>query len=232
MPLDADEIELWLSYRPGNSREAHQELFFRYVPWSKSVARAVYRRIRVPMVEWADYAHNATVGLLEAMSRFEATRGIDFTGYAKARVRGSVFNGLRSFLADYRRREAPHRMQERLESFQEAEGEDVLGQIISSISGLGIGFLLDSVASADVMQTDQDPGDVAERHQMDVLLKSAMERLKGKERMVMGLHYEQHMPFVDIAKLLGLTKGRISQIHHAAIARMRREIRGDDAISA
>jgi RNA polymerase sigma factor for flagellar operon FliA len=67
---------------------------------------------------------------------------------------------------------------------------------------------------------------------MDVLLKSAMERLKGKERMVMGLHYEQHMPFVDIAKLLGLTKGRISQIHHAAIARMRREIRGDDAISA
>jgi RNA polymerase sigma factor for flagellar operon FliA len=232
MALDADEIALWQRYRPGNSRDAHQELFFRYMPWSKSVARAVYRRIRVPMVEWADYAHNATIGLLEAMSRFEATRGIDFTGYAKPRVRGSVFNGLRSYLADYRRRDTPHRMRDRMESLQEPDGDDVLGQIISSVAGLGVGYLLDSAATAEAMQIDQDPGDVAERHQMDSLLKTAMERLKGKERLVMGLHYEQHMPFVDIATLLGVTKGRVSQIHHAAIARMRREIHGEGAKSA
>jgi RNA polymerase sigma factor for flagellar operon FliA len=232
MPLDAEEVALWLRYRPGNSRDAHQELFFRYVPWSKAVARAVYRRIRVPMVEWADYAHNATVGLLEAMSRFEATRGIDFTGYAKPRVRGSVFNGLRSFLADYKRRDAPHRAKDRLESLQEPEDDDVLGQIVSSVAGLGVGFMLDSIAAAEALQTDQDPGDVAERHQMDVLLQAAMERLKGNERLVMGLHYEQHMPFVDIATLLGVTKGRVSQIHHAAIKRMRREIHGNDGQSA
>lgn len=39
--------------------------------------------------------------------------------------------------------------------------------------------------------------------------------------MVVTLHYHQHMAFVDIAALLGLTKGRISQVHKAAPGRLR-----------
>lgn len=221
-----EEQELWTSYRPGNSRAAHQALFFRYAPWARSVARAVYRRIRVPQVEWADYAHNATVGLLEAMGRFDPLRGIDFPGYAKPRVRGSVFNGLRSFLADYTRREGGSRMLDRMESLDASPDDDVLGQIISSVTGLGIGFLLDSTATQEAFQTDQDPCAVAERHQMDDLLEAAMDRLEGRERTIMELHYRQHVPFVEIAGLLGVTKGRVSQIHRAAIERIRAQVHG------
>ena len=65
-----EELELWARHRTANCRAAHETLFFRYAPWARSVARAVYRRLRVPQVEWADYAHNATIGLLEAMGRF------------------------------------------------------------------------------------------------------------------------------------------------------------------
>jgi RNA polymerase sigma factor for flagellar operon FliA len=35
------------------------------------------------------------------------------------------------------------------------------------------------------------------------------------------LHYLQHVPFVEIAKMLGVTKGRISQLHKSAMARLR-----------
>ena len=221
----AEEQALWLRYRPGNCRASQDALFFRYAPWAKSVARAVYRRIRVSQVEWADYAHNATLGLLEAMSRFDPQRGIDFPVYAKARVRGAVFNGLRSFLADYMRRENSVRMMDRMESLDGGSDEDVLGQIVSSVAGLGLGFLLDSAAAQSAFQTDQDPSNVAERHQMDRLLEIGMDSLEGRERLVMELHYQQYVPFVEIAELLGVTKGRVSQIHRAAIERIRGLVR-------
>jgi RNA polymerase sigma factor for flagellar operon FliA len=218
----SEEQALWLKYRPGNSRDAQQSLFFRYAPWAKSVARAVYRRIRLPQMDWADYAHNATLGMLEAMGRYDSQRGIDFPAYAKPRVRGSVFNGLRSFLADYTRRESSVRMVDRYESLDAGgEDEDLLGQIVSTVSGLGLGYLLDAASVHEALQVDMDPSDFAERHQMDRLLADSLAELAGKERTVMELHYQQHLPFVEIAELLGLTKGRISQIHRSAIERIR-----------
>jgi RNA polymerase sigma factor for flagellar operon FliA len=218
----ADEQELWASYRPGNSNAAHQELFFRYAPWARSVARDVYRRIRVPQVEWGDYAHNATVGLLEAMSRFDPNRGVGFIGYAKARVRGAVFNGLRSFLAEYRQRETGSRMWDRMDSFDNGgDHDDPLTQVIASVAGLGLGFLLDAAASSDVFRGDHDASSMAERHQMDRLLEESLAELPEKERLVMTLHYHQHVPFVEIAVLLKVSKGRVSQIHRAAVERIR-----------
>jgi RNA polymerase sigma factor for flagellar operon FliA len=220
----ADEMELWASYRPGNCHAAHQELFFRYAPWARAVARDVYRRIRVPQVEWGDYAHNAQVGLLEAMSRFDPSRGIDFVGYAKARVRGAVFNGLRSFLAEYRQREPGSRMRDRLDSFDGGEHEDALSQVISSVAGLGLGFLLDAAASSDVFRADHDASSMAERHQMDRLLEESLADLPDQQRLVMTLHYHQHVPFVEIAVLLRVSKGRVSQIHRAAIEGIRQRV--------
>lgn len=224
----AEELNLWRRYRAENCRLAREEIFFRYAPWARSVARDVYRRLPVPQVEWADYAHNATIGLLEAMSRFDASRGIDFMGYAKARVRGAVFNGLRSYLTEYKRRDSGTRMGDRMDSFDHGPAEDVLEQVITSVAGLGLGFLLDSAASSSAFQMDDDPGLVTERQQMDQLIEVAMLNLPEKERQVMVLHYHQHVPFVEIAGLLGVTKGRVSQIHKAAIGRMRASIHAPD----
>jgi len=114
MSMTADERALWTSIRSDSKCDAHQQLFFQYVPWARTVARDVYRRLRIPQMEWGDYAHNATVGLLEAMSRFDATRGVDFMAYARPRVRGAVFNGLRSYLSESARRETSDRWHERL----------------------------------------------------------------------------------------------------------------------
>ncbi|NJL18613.1 MAG: hypothetical protein HC938_17105, partial [Nitrospira sp.] len=47
----------------------------------------------------ADYVQNASIGLLEAISRFEPERGIPFAAFALPRVRGAVLNGLRTLPA-------------------------------------------------------------------------------------------------------------------------------------
>jgi RNA polymerase sigma factor for flagellar operon FliA len=226
MEPESEEILWWQSWREDSDQEARQRLFLRYVPWARTVARDVYRRVRVPQMEWGDYAQNATVGLLQAMARFDADRGIAFIAFAKSRVRGAVFNGLRSFLADSVSHEGA-RWRERVESFDAAEVDDPLDQMIASVTGLGLGFLLESDATTALIESVTDASVEAEQRQMSLLIETAVAGLPEKERRVLTLHYHQHMPFVDIARLLGLTKGRISQIHKAALERVRLRLRGD-----
>jgi RNA polymerase sigma factor for flagellar operon FliA len=218
MSVVSEEQQLWINHQNGKDRAAHQQLFFRYAPWSRAVARDVYRRIRIPQMDWNDYAQNATIGLLEAMSRYDMNRGIEFMAYAKPRVRGAVFNGLRSFLSEAAQREGRgERLHDRIDSFDSSSSEDALSQIISTVTGMGLGMLLDSSASVDFFSSGSDSHAAVEKHQMDALLAKAIEQLPEREKLVVTLHYFQHMPFVEIANLLGVTKGRVSQIHKSAM---------------
>jgi RNA polymerase sigma factor for flagellar operon FliA len=235
MTVASEEKQLWLDHRTGRDQSAHQQLFFRYVPWSRAVAREVYRRIRIPQMDWNDYAQNATIGLLEAMSRYDENRGIDFMAYAKPRVRGAVFNGLRTFLSDAPHRDvAAERLYERLETFNISSEGDSLDNMISAVSGLGLGLLIESSFSINSIKGDSDASLLVEKHQMDRLLAGVVERLPEREKMVLRLHYQQFLPFVEIASLLGLTKGRVSQIHKSAIEKCRAmlEVKTIDGIKA
>ena len=226
----SDERQMWMRYRSGSDDGSQQELFLKYVPWARAVARDVYRRVRVPQMDWSDYAQNATVGLLEAMSRFDVSRGIDFMAYAKPRVRGAVFNGLRSYLNESRMRVENNRWRDRVESFKGENPEDHLGQMIASVTGLGLAFLLDTDATSELLQPNVDASVMAERQEMDVLLAGCVAKLPEKESQVVMLHYYQYMPFVEIAEIMGLTKGRISQIHKAALERIRAQLRSSSEV--
>jgi RNA polymerase sigma factor for flagellar operon FliA len=227
-----DERTLWSRYRREGDAQARNALFDRYVPWSRSVARDVYRRVRLPQLDWADYAQNASVGLIEAMGRFDAARGIDFMAYAKPRVRGAVFNGLRTFLEDGNPHGHSSRQRARVESLQGEEGGDLVDQLVGTVTGLALGFLIDSHATDAAFHPSGDASVLAEHSQLGSALQDAMESLGAKEHQVLVLHYYQHLPFVEIAAILGLTKGRISQLHRAGLERMRRALREGHAPSA
>ena len=93
--MDAIEHELWRRARQDEDQEARDFLFLRYSPWARSIAGMVARRTQLRMMEWDDHVQNAQLGLLDAMSRFDAGLGVYFMVYAKPRVRGAVFNGMR-----------------------------------------------------------------------------------------------------------------------------------------
>jgi RNA polymerase sigma factor for flagellar operon FliA len=227
-----DERSLWARYRRDGDALARNALFDRYVPWSRSVARDVYRRVRLPQLDWADYAQNASIGLIEAMGRFDAARGIDFMAYAKPRVRGAVFNGLRTFLEDGNPRGHSDRHRARAESLQGEEGGDLLEQLVGTVTGLALGFLLESHATDAAFHPSGDASVLAEHSQLGTALEDALGALGAKERQVLVLHYYQHLPFVEVAAILGLTKGRISQLHRAGLERMRRALREGHAPGA
>lgn len=217
-----DEAELWRRLREANDRTAHQLLFSGYSAWARSVARDVFRRVKISQLDWADYSQNAAIGLLEAMERYDHTRRIDFIAYAKPRVRGAVFNGLREFLAE-NRQVAPweSRWEERRHSLQGQDSADELERFVLLVSGLAVGHLLDSLGESEFMEQARPVEYQVDAHKIGLRLREAIRHLPEREKSVIELHYLQHMPFVEVAALMGVTKGRISQLHKAAMARLR-----------
>lgn len=219
MALGDEEYELWVRYRQLGDEEARDFLFLQYAPWARRVAAGVFSRLRVSQMEWADFSQNATVGLLEAMSRFDPERGLDFMAYAKLRVQGSVFNGVRVFMTGVDRGARADRSHDRVEHLMpdEGEGGDLLSAFIDTVTGLGAGLLLEhaSPMTAEGLQKEMENRELAQ------LLSTALQRLTERERMVLTAHYINQVPFNVIAEQVGLTKGRISQIHKAALGNIR-----------
>lgn len=221
LTLDIPEKELWDRWVGQRERGARETLIQMHIPWARLVARDVYLKARIRGAEWADYVQNATVGLLEAIDRYELGRGVDFRTYARHRVRGSVFNGLRHLASAAHDCRSRMVLAERSSSLA-SDDPDPLEAFAAWTVGMGIGHLLEAASLDDEHdEVERGPYATAVRDQLTEALKCALEKLPGRERMVLTLHYFQHVPFVDIASQMQLTKGRISQIHRHAIESMR-----------
>lgn len=216
MPMDPTEQELWRRYRTEDDSAARDYLVLRYMPWARSVALAVARRLRSGPMEWSDHVQNANIGLLEAMSRYDVARGVDFMAYAKPRVRGSVFNGMRSWTRENLVNDGRFK-QERLDSLQGGVSDDLLTGFVDTVVGLGLGLLLENSATP--------APDSASLDEYGHVLRDVMIDLPDRQRQILISHYFMHMQFQDIAADLGLTKGRISQLHKEALARLREALR-------
>ena len=217
----ADEAELWRRSKRG-CRDAFAQLTRHYAPWATAIARSIHRRVPAYPVDCEDFVQNAQVGLLEAIDRFDPERGIPFQAFAKPRVRGAVFNGIRTIFGD--RAGAAHevRLSQRLESLQEPAGGDPLEPLVQSIVGLALGYMLDDAAHVQ----DAGPLGYAQTHEQHRRLRAAVCRLPPRLRDIIERHYFRFVPFVDMASAAGLTKGRISQLHREALQALRSELSG------
>ena len=209
------EADLWRRIKTGNDGRATEQIVLHYAGWAAAIARNIHRRVPAYAVDCDDFIQNARIGLMEAVSRYDPDRGVPFQAFAKPRVRGAVFNGLRAIMG-----ERPHEVrdavyEERLGLLLEDSPADPFDRVVEAILGLGTAFLLDDRHSS------ADPVAYAGQAQLQRLLHSHVSLLAEQKRLVIELHYFKHVPFVDIAASLGLTKGRISQVHSAALKELR-----------
>lgn len=209
---------LWRRWRDGHEA-ARDEIARVYAPWVRSVARRVFLRVRGRGDDWHDYVQNAMLGMLDAMRTFDVDRGIPFEAFASPRVRGAVFDGLRDLNSLPVAGTTP--LDERLSSLDDDDSMDAVDRLIAVISGLAVGHGLAVHADFGGDGQEASPYESAVRSQLGERLSAHLRRLGERERQVLEWHYLQHLSFVHIADTLGLTKGRISQIHRQALQRMR-----------
>lgn len=206
--------------------EAHLEL-------ARIVAATLYRNRGSLEVEFADYLQLATLGLIESVDRYDATLGVQFDSYATLRIRGSVLNALTGLSEQYQQIDLRKRLrQERLESLRQQRNgpADLYGRLADVAVGLALAQLLEG---SGMLQRDDETErsfqhhfyDSARERQLREAVDSAVQTLPDQERRVVRYHYYQKLGFTEIAELLGLSKGRVSQIHRQALQLLRR-VRG------
>lgn len=222
LSLDISEKELWRRWASQREHLARETLIQLHASWARLVARDVYLKAHIRNADWGDYVQNATVGLIEAIDRYDPARGVDFRTYARHRVRGAVFNGLRHLASDSFG--GGSNFDERSDSLASNES-DPLQAFVDWTVGLGIGHLLDASSPPHDRMHSSDPYAAAAHDQLSECLRKALEELPSREKLVLTMHYFQHVPFVDIASQMQLTKGRISQIHRQAIESLRTGLR-------
>lgn len=222
--MDGHETELWARCSAGDG-QAREALVMLHAAWSRLVARDVFVKVQRFQVSWQDCTQNAMIGLLEAVDRYRPEHGVAFQTYARHRVRGAVFNGLRS-VRDvlFDEQMATQRATDRFDSLQAGGDDDPVDAFVGLTVGLGLAFLLDVLPEDELDATP--PGVYASQEKGRVLdhVATHLQDLPERERSIVTLHYFHYLPFVEIAGRLGVSKGRVSQLHRRALDMLRESL--------
>ena len=229
LPL-AGESALWDAAKSGN-QAARERLIETYLPHTRILAARLYAGRIGNDLEFAEYLQFATVGLIEAIDRYDPGKEALFKTFAGHRINGAMLSGLKH-LSEKREQISAHKSEraDRLDSGKAVLDEpekDLFQQLAEVAIGLALGYLLD-----DRDDHGDDAVFVPESHyvglelrQMQQKVRSLINSLPHQERMVIKYHYLNHVSFADIAENLGLSKGRISQIHRHALDLLRNTIK-------
>lgn len=224
------EASLWRRLRFEAETECREALFSRYVPLARAIAASKFHRRRGLGVDRGDCEHFAYEGLLQAIDRFDPLLGVPFSAYARRRIVGCIADGLAKMsevnaqLSQRRRIE-----QERIRSLAPAgtaAGDDPLSALSDLAVGLALGLMLEgtSLMAADGTDTRPTAYESLEWREMQVRLAAEVQKLPEKEAVVVRQHYHIGLSLAQIAELLNLSRGRISQLHRSALERLRKRI--------
>ena len=221
--LDAD----WCALKEQAS--ARERVIASHLPFARMLAAKLYARRTYPELEFHDYFQHASIGLIEAVDHFDVTRGVKFELYAAPRIQGAILNGIATLSEKQEQVSARKRvMSQRVASLH--DGGPVAGDagaLFAHLAALAVGLALGLVLEGTGMvETDQAayPDNCYQRtelRQLRAQLGALIDQLGVNERRVITYHYLQQLPFGDIAAMLGLSNGRVSQIHKAALAHLR-----------
>lgn len=235
---DGDELALWQRLRSDGDLDARAELLAMHLPYARIVAAAYYRKRFNNDVEFGDYHQYASIGLLEAMQRYDPGRGAQFRTFAARRMHGSILNGLERLTE--RQQQVAARQRARAEQLEcgKALAAERVGlapgavprnpqQLMQYMADVGVGLALAWMLEGTSMMDDSERAETVpfyrstEIRQMRERLAQVIGQLPAQERIVIRCHYLQEMPFDQVADMLQLTKGRISQLHKQALSRLR-----------
>src|SRR5262249_47303965 len=102
---------------------------------------------------------------------------------------------------------------------------DPLTELAEVAAGLAIGLIAER---AETMESPTSPYESDAWREIEHRLLAEVDLLSKGQKSVMGHHYRHGMQFNEIAALLQLSKGRISQLHRAAITRLRKRLNGSE----
>ena len=245
-PSPEEAQRRWETYVKSPTPELRGSLILQYGPLVKYVVGRL--AIGLPAVmDYEDVLSDGTIGLIEAVERFDPSRGVKFETYAISRIRGSIVDSLRK--ADRIPRSARQNMRklrEYAEALREQLGREATDEEVAESLGVSldryytiltdaswITVSLDNLLDSSVegegypaaeMPKDQDAQDMTraiEQKETVAALADAIRDLPDRERLVVSLYYQDELTQREIAKVLGISESRVCQLHARAVERLR-----------
>ena len=253
---DALAVEaLWSVFKDTGDLAARERLILNYASLVTMVAGRVGAGLP-STVEQADLVSYGMFGLIDAIEKYETDRAVKFETYASARIRGAIIDELRAIdwiprsvrtkaravdrayaelEGELRRQPSEHEVAQRLQ-MPVTELRAIFTQL-STVNVAALDELLgagsergDSLSLLDTLQDPgaPDPAASLEVQETKVLLARAIERLGEREKLLLVLYYYEGMTLAEIGRVLGVTESRISQMHTAAMLRLRTMLQEGD----
>lgn len=224
-------------------------ILLEHAPLVKRLAYQLMARLP-PSVEVDDLIQAGMMGLLDAVNRFEEGHGAQFETYAVQRIRGAMLDELRgmdwlprSLRQDMRKIEAAmshlqqllgrapseleiaKSMNLTLAEYQDKLSEGGGHQLVYYEDYQGEGDERDSFLERYMVDENGDPLSALLEEDFKHALIDSIESLPEREKILMGLYYEQEMNLKEIGAIMGVSESRVCQLHSQAIARIRAALR-------
>jgi RNA polymerase sigma factor FliA len=222
------EAAMWREHLDMPSAKSRSALFMRFMPFARRVAHEEWYRTGGHGFEREDFEQLANEGMLQAIDRFDAMREGRFEAYARHRIRGCILNGLAkaseaSSQFSYRKRLE----RERLRSLGTKADPAVpaLERLADLAVMVALGALLETRAEVEPDRIASEAPTAFETlawNQLCGEVDKRIAQLPDNEEFVLDQHYRQGLQFQQIAVLMGVSKGRVSQLHSTGLEKLRR----------
>lgn len=241
-----DINEVWLEYKETGDRRLRDDLIIHYAKLVNFVAQNISNSLP-SNVEKDDLESYGAFGLIDAIEKFDPGRGFKFETYAISRIRGSIYDELRSIDWVPRSVRAKAKAYERatakleadlmrpptdveiaaelgltLEQLQHLTGQIAHTGTIALDEMIQSGEKNDTMSVGDTIADDGiSPLISYEIEEIRNALTNVIDELTEREKIVLSLYYYENLTLAEVGSILGVTESRVCQIHTKAVTYLR-----------
>lgn len=243
-PVEAMD-EVWAQYAATHDNALRERLILA----NASLVKYVVDRMAISLpacLEYEDLISHGIVGLVQAVDRYDPSRGVPFAAFAVARIRGQVLDALRHLdLVPRSVRRRAREIEEAIRQLQGKLGRNPTDEEVADHLGISVEAVRDNLQHAACMLVSLDgpllrdnkeslpfgelledeetitPIEHLEELDMRERLRDALKGLTQRERLVLSLYHEQELTMKEVGQVLGVSESRISQIYSKAILTLR-----------
>jgi RNA polymerase sigma factor FliA len=234
-------------YKPDGKADKN-EILTDHAPLVKKLAHQMKAKLP-PSVEVDDLIQAGMIGLLDAVNRYEDNHGAQFETYAVQRIRGAMLDELRS--SDWMPRSMRQNMrkvEDALNTLQQRLGRSPTESEVAKQLKLSLAQYQDLLADGgghqlvyyeDFHESDSsehfldrycsdssdDPLQALMNTGFRAAVIDAINALPEREKILMGLYYEQELNLKEIGAIMNVSESRVCQLHSQAVSRMRANLR-------
>lgn len=242
--VDEEFLGLIRQYQASKDLNLRNDILLHYSYIARTVALQM-RGISANYAQLEDMVNQGILTLMDCIDRFDPDKGIKFESYAFMRVRGATIDFVRKqdwlprrvrvasknitaahdalcneLLREPTQQELAQRLGMSMETLNKHYSE------ISNSVMLSFEVIIQNITQmGDVLESAQDselgPEAKVYYDEMHQTLRNAIESLTERERKVVTLYYYEDLKLSDLAKILGVSDQRISQILSKAVQKLR-----------